>query len=87
MSKEKMIKVYSTKICPYCNYLKDYLREKKIDFQEIDVTTDPKAQQEMIDKSGQMGVPVTIIKIDGKEEIVNGFDKEKINQILAIKEE
>lgn len=87
MSKNVQVKVYSTKICPYCNFLKDYLTDMKVRFEEIDVTTSAKAQEEMIGKSGQTGVPVTVIKIDGKETVVNGFDKEKISQILGIKEE
>jgi len=75
------IKVYSTPACPYCYALKDFLREHKIEFEDIDVSADPKAAEEMIRKSGQMGVPVT--EIDG--EIVVGFDKEKLEKLLNIK--
>jgi glutaredoxin-like YruB-family protein len=57
------------------------LQEKGIEFEEIDVSKDEKAAQEMIEKSGQMGVPV--IEID--EKIVVGFDKEKIDQLLGLK--
>jgi len=74
------IKVYSTEFCPYCVSLKEFLKEKNIAFQAIDVTQDIKAQEEMIEKSGQMGVPVT--DIDGQ--IIIGFDREKISQILGI---
>ena len=70
--------VYSTAQCPYCTYAKDYLKEKNVDFEAIDVSADEKKAQEMIDKSGQMGVPV--LDIDGH--IVVGFDKEKINKYL-----
>jgi len=56
------------------------LKEKGIEFKDIDVGRDLKAQEEMIDKSGQMGVPVT--DIDGQ--IVVGFDKEKICKLLKI---
>lgn len=76
-----MIKIYSTPTCPWCKKAKAYLTEKGIEFQSIDVSSDEKAQKEMIDKSGQMGVPV--LDIDGK--IVIGFDKEKIDEILNIK--
>lgn len=76
-----MVKIYSTPTCPWCKRAKAYLDEKGIAFESIDVSSDPKAQKEMIDKSGQMGVPV--LDIDGK--IVIGFDKEKINEILNIK--
>ncbi len=75
------IKVYSTEFCPYCVALKEFLQENKIEFNAIDVTQDLKAQEEMIEKSGQMGVPV--VDIDG--EIIIGFDREKISQILGIK--
>ena len=75
------IKIYSTPTCPWCKKAKAYLTEKGIEYQSIDVSMDPKAQNEMIEKSGQMGVPV--LDIDGK--IVIGFDKEKIDEILNIK--
>jgi len=77
------IKVYSTPACPYCYALKDFLREHKIEFEDVDVSTDQQAAEEMIRKSGQMGVPVT--EIDG--EIVVGFDKEKLEKLLNIKNE
>jgi len=77
-----MIKVYSTPTCPYCITLKKFLKEKGIDFSDIDVSSDEKELQEMIDKSGQMGVPV--INING--EIVVGFDRNKIIELLNIKE-
>jgi len=75
-----MVKVYSTPTCPYCHTLKAFLKEKGVEFQDIDVSQDEKALQEMIDKSGQMGVPVS--DIDGQ--IVIGFDREKICQLLKI---
>ena len=74
------VKVYSTPTCPYCDTLKAFLKEKGIEYQDIDVATDDKARDEMVNKSGQMGVPV--VEIDGQ--IVVGFDKEKISQILNI---
>ncbi len=75
------IKIYSTPTCPWCKKTKAYLTEKGIEFQNIDVSLNPAAQNEMIEKSGQLGVPV--IDIDGK--IIVGFDKEKIDEILNIK--
>ncbi len=75
------VKVYSTPICPFCRMAKEFLKEKGIEFEDIDVSKDQKAAQEMIEKSGQMGVPV--IEIDGK--IVVGFDKEKIEKLLGLK--
>lgn len=77
-----MVKVYSTNMCPYCVTLKQFLKQHNIKFEDIDVSKDVKVQEEMIKKSGQMGVPV--IDIDG--EIIIGFDKEKITKILKINE-
>ena len=74
------IKVFSTSSCPYCVTLKEYLKEHKIEFEDIDVSQDSAAQKEMIEKSGQMGVPVA----DINGEIVVGFDKEKISKLLNI---
>ena len=76
------VKIYSTPTCPWCKMVKAYFKEKGVQYEDFNVATDVKAQEEMIQKSGQMGVPV--IDIDGK--IVVGFDKEKINEYLNIKE-
>ena len=81
------IKIYSTPVCPYCNMLKDYLKEKGFEYEDINVVADQAAGEEMVKKSGQMGVPVSIITTDdGKEEIIVGFDKAKVNEALGIKE-
>ena len=72
------VKVYSTQTCPWCVRAKDYLKGKKIKFDDIDVSRDQKAAQEMVKKSGQMGVPV--LDINGK--IIIGFDKEAIDEAL-----
>lgn len=77
-----MIKVFSTPTCPYCVTLKSFLKDKGFVFEDIDVSKDEKELEEMIQKSGQMGVPV----VDIGGEIVVGFDKEKIVKLLNIKE-
>jgi len=77
-----MIKVYSTPTCVYCVTLKKFLTDKKIKFEAIDVSQSDQDLQEMVDKSGQMGVPV--IDIDGQ--IIVGFNKNKIEELLNIKE-
>ena len=74
------IKVYSTPTCPYCVMAKDFLKENKIKFQDIDVSRDHKAADEMFKKTGQYGVPV--IDIDGK--YIIGFDKEAIKKALKL---
>ena len=73
------VKVYSTPTCPWCKKAKDFLKGKNIEFEDINVAENQEAAKEMVDKSGQMGVPV--IEIDG--EIVVGFDKEKLESLLA----
>lgn len=77
-----MIKVFSTPTCPYCVTLKEFFKEHNIEFEDIDVSQDEKARDEIVEKSGQMGVPV----VDINGEIVVGFDKEKISQLLKITE-
>ena len=77
-----MVKVYSTPACPYCVTLKNFLKEHNIQFEDIDVSQNEIAQKEMIEKSGQYGVPV--IDIDGQ--IIVGFDQDRIKQLLKIKD-
>jgi len=75
------VKIYSTPTCPYCQQAKEFFKENKIEFTNIDVSEDEKAGKEMVDKSGQMGVPV--IDIDG--EILVGFEEDKLRELLKIK--
>jgi len=76
------VKVFTTLLCPFCYTLKEFLKEHNIEFEEIDVSKDEKAREEMIKKSGALEAPV--IEIDGQ--IVVGFDKEKIVKLLNLKE-
>lgn len=76
--------IYSTPICPYCKLAKEFFKENNIEYTEIDVSNNQTAANEMIEKSGQMGVPV--ISIAGKEEekVVVGFQREQLSKILKI---
>ncbi len=76
----KEVKIYTTSSCGYCNLAKDYFKEHKIEYKEFDVGTDAVKRNEMLEKTGQMGVPV--IYING--EIVIGFNKEKLSKLLGI---
>ena len=76
---EHKVKVYSTKTCPWCHKTKEFLKEKGVKYDDIDVGADQKAANEMVEKSGQMGVPVT--DIDGT--IIIGFDKDALEKALA----
>ena len=77
MKNHKVI-IYSTPHCPYCVYAKDYFKENNVSFEDIDVSKDRAKAQEMVEKSGQMGVPV--IDIDGN--ILVGFQPEAFEQLL-----
>lgn len=72
------IKVYSTSTCPYCKLTKEFLTEKGIAFADIDVAEDPSAANEMVKKSGQMGVPV----IDVNGTIIVGWNKAALEEAL-----
>ncbi|HPD55312.1 MAG TPA: glutaredoxin family protein [Candidatus Paceibacterota bacterium] len=76
-----MIKIYSTPSCPYCHLAKDFFQQNNIEFEDFNVAENEKALQEMVSKSGQMGVPV--IDIDG--EIIVGFNRAEIERILKEK--
>jgi glutaredoxin-like YruB-family protein len=76
----KSVKVYSTSTCPWCIRAKQFLKENNIEFQNLDVAEDQLAADEMVAKSGQMGVPV----IDIEGQIIIGFDKEKIKTALGL---
>jgi glutaredoxin-like YruB-family protein len=78
--KKPKIKIYSTPTCPYCQMAKEFMKENKVEFEDINVAADQEAAKEMVEKSGQMGVPV--IDVDG--EIIVGFDKEKLKKALKI---
>jgi len=76
----KQVTVYTTPTCSWCGTLKSYLNKNKIRYSEIDVSRDDSAAQEMLRRSGQKGVPQTLIS----GEMVVGFDKTKINRLLDI---
>lgn len=73
-----LITIYTTPTCVYCKMAKEFFRGNNIQYAEKDVVTDDAAREEMIQKSGQLGVPV--IDIDGK--IIVGFDKEELEKII-----
>lgn len=75
----KNIKVYSTPTCPYCHRAKQFLKDSNVPFEDIDVSKSQEKAQEMITKSGQMGVPV--IDIDGK--ILVGFNKSELESAIS----
>ncbi len=76
----KSVLIYSTPSCPFCVRVKQFLKENNIPFTDYDVGSNEDKADEMIKKSGQMGVPV----IDIEGEIIVGFDKEQIKKSLGI---
>lgn len=74
------VKVYSTPTCPYCHMAKSYLKENNVKFTDIDVASDQKAAKEMVEKTGQMGVPV--IEVNGK--CIVGFDRDALRRELNL---
>jgi glutaredoxin len=79
------VKLYSTTTCPYCKMEASWLTDKKVKFEEVKVDLDQTEAEEMVRKTGQMGVPVTAIKYEGgEEEFIVGFDKSKLTQVLQI---
>lgn len=77
---QKIVTIYTTPTCPYCKLAKELFKEHGIQYKEIDVSSDEKAAQTIIEKSGQIGVPV--IEIDGQ--IVVGFNKPKLLELLGL---
>ncbi len=79
--KQPKVILYSTPSCSWCTRIKNYFKEQNIKFRNIDVSKDEKAAAEMVKRSGQQGVPQTLI--GGK--IIVGFDKNKIDNLLGIR--
>ncbi|MDD5567753.1 MAG: glutaredoxin domain-containing protein [Candidatus Omnitrophica bacterium] len=76
----KNVKIYSTPTCPWCIRTKQFLKDNSIAFEDYDVGSDQIKADEMVAKSGQMGVPV----LDIEGEIIVGFDKERIKAALGL---
>ena len=77
----KKVTIYSTPSCHFCHMAKDFFKEKGVEFEDFDVASNLEKRKEMMDKSGQMGVPVILIE----DQIVVGFNQPKIIELLGIK--
>jgi len=78
----KKIEIYSTPTCTYCKHAKDFFKENGLEYTEYNVAADAAKRAEMVEKSGQLGVPVIII--DGGAPIV-GFDRDEVAPLLGVK--
>ena len=76
---DKKVVIYTTPNCPWCHRAKEYLSQKGIPYTDIDVSTDIDKAKEMVQKSGQMAVPVIIID----DQIMVGFDQAKLDELLS----
>ena len=76
---DKKVVIYSTPTCPYCKRAKDYLSQKGIPYVDYNVAQDRDKASEMIQKSGQMGVPVIIVD----EQVIVGFNQAKLDELLS----
>ena len=79
-AKTAKVKIYTTSTCPWCMKTKEFLKAHNIKYSEVNVGEDEKARNEMFEKSGQFGVPVT----DANGTIIVGFDKEALKKALKV---
>lgn len=76
------VTIYSTPSCHFCHMAKDFFKEKNVEFVDFNVAEDHEKRKEMIAKSGQMGVPVILIK----DKVIVGFNRPKIVELLGIQD-
>ncbi|MBI4114335.1 MAG: thioredoxin family protein [Candidatus Niyogibacteria bacterium] len=77
---EHKVSIYTTPTCQYCKMAKEFFKQHNVQYEEFHVATDAEKRNEMIERSGQMGVPV--IDIDGN--LIVGFDQTKISELLGV---
>lgn len=76
----KKVVIYSTPNCTYCNMAKEFFKANNVSFESVDVAADPIRRQEMVEKSGQMGVPVIFVD----DHMIVGYNKRMLSQLLGI---
>jgi len=77
---DKKVTIYSTPTCHYCNMAKDFFKANNVQYTEYNVAEDAEKRNEMVDKSGQMGVPVIYIG----DELIIGFNEGKLKELLGM---
>lgn len=80
-TKDKKVTIYSTPTCVYCNMAKDFFAENSIKYDSFDVASDVVKRKEMMEKSGQLGVPVITVG----DQIIVGFDEDRLRDLLGVK--
>ena len=76
------VRIYSTPICPFCKRAKEFFKKHNVEYEDINVAENEKARDEMVEKSGQMSVPV----IEVGDKIIVGFDEQELRKTLKIGE-
>lgn len=76
----KKVTIYSTPTCHYCQMAKEYFAQNNVSYEAFDVASDSERRKEMVEKSGQLGVPVILID----DEVVVGFNRPKLQRLLGI---
>lgn len=80
----KPVAIYTTPTCGFCKLTKEFFKKNNVAYTEYDVSVDSAKAQEMVEKSGQMGVPVTVVGEGDKAELIVGFDEMKLRQALGL---
>jgi glutaredoxin 3 len=81
---EKKVTIYSTPTCGYCTAAKEFMKAHNVEFTDVNVALDQEKAREMVEKSGQMGVPVITVSDEEKEELIIGFDQSRLAGVLGI---
>lgn len=82
----KSVMIYTTPTCGFCAMTKRFFKEHNVTYAEKDVSRDAAGAEEMIEKSGQMGVPVTVVSENGNETLIVGFDRPRLAAALDLPE-
>lgn len=78
------VTIYTTPTCGYCKATKEFFSNNNVQYTEIDVSSNQDKAREMIEKSGQMGVPVIIVRDGDKDDLIVGFDQQRLSTVLGI---
>lgn len=78
------VTIYSTQTCGYCKAAKEFFQANNVDYTEHDVGSDQEKAKEMIEKSGQMGVPVIVVGEGDDEQLIVGFDQGRLSEALGL---
>lgn len=81
MNQTSKVVVFTTPTCSWCRTVKNHLRKLNIHFREVDISRDPAAARDMVRRTGQQGVPVTLVN----NRPVVGFDQSKLERLLGVR--